>query len=107
MSSWGKIAHTVYGAGKIAAAAKHMTHKAGRVLRPQKEEDVFTMKKSTLIAIVAFLSAVAGALAAAFVYLRRREAELDEYEQLLFSEDFSHEEPQEDAQEDAAETEEI
>ena len=75
MSSWGKIAHTVYGAGKIAAAAKHMTHKAGRALRPQKEEDVFTMKKSTLIAIVAFLSAVAGALAAAFVYLRRREAE--------------------------------
>ena len=103
MSSWGKIAHTVYGAGKIAAAAKHMTHKAGRALRPQKEEDVFTMKKSTLIAIVAFLSAVA----AAFVYLRRREAELDEYEQLLFSEDFSHEEPQDDAVEDAAETEEI
>ena len=38
MSSWGKIAHTVYGAGKIAAAAKHMTHKAGRALRPQKDE---------------------------------------------------------------------
>ena len=29
----------------------------------------------------------------AYMYLRRREAELDEYEQLLFSEDFSHEEP--------------
>lgn len=50
------------------------------------------MKKSTLITIIVFLSAVVGALAAAFVYLRRREAELDEYEQLLFSEDFSHEE---------------
>ncbi|WP_367925650.1 hypothetical protein [uncultured Ruthenibacterium sp.] len=88
------IAHAVYGAGKLAAAAELTKHKAGRALRPKKE-DVFTMKKSTLIAIVAFLSAVAGALAAAFVYLRRREAELDEYEQLLFSEDFSHEEPDE------------
>ena len=34
-----------------------------------------------------------GALPADYMYLRRREAELDEYEQLLFSEDFSHEEP--------------
>lgn len=47
------------------------------------------MKKSTFVAIVAFLSAIAGALGAMFLYLRRREAELDEYEQLLFSEDFS------------------
>ncbi len=78
MSSFGKIAHAVYGAGQLVAAANHIKQKAGRALRPKKE-DVFTMKKSTLIAIVAFLSAVAGALAAAFVYLRRREAELDEY----------------------------
>lgn len=54
------------------------------------------MKKSTVAAIVALLAAVVGALVAAFVYLRRREAELDEYERLLFSEDFSHEEPEED-----------
>ena len=33
----------------------------------------------------------AGALGAAFFYLRRREEELDEYEQLLFSEDYSEE----------------
>lgn len=50
------------------------------------------MKKSSFLALFAFFSVVAGALAAAFMYLRRREAELDEYEQLLFSEDFSHEE---------------
>ena len=45
------------------------------------------MKKSTLVALIAVLSAVVGALGAMFLYLRRREAELDEYEQLLFSED--------------------
>ena len=38
------------------------------------------MKKSCLIAVIATLAAVAGALAAVAVYLRRREKELDEYE---------------------------
>lgn len=56
------------------------------------------MKKSCLIAVIATLAAVAGALAAVAVYLRRREKELDEYEQLLFSEDLDEEEaPAEDA----------
>ena len=45
------------------------------------------MKKSCLIAVVAVLAAVAGALGAVAVYLRRREKELDEYERLLFGED--------------------
>lgn len=45
------------------------------------------MKKSCLIAVVTALAAVAGALAAVAVYLRRREKELDEYERLLFSDD--------------------
>ena len=44
------------------------------------------MKKSCLIAVIATLAAVAGALAAVAVYLRR-EKELDEYERLLFGED--------------------
>lgn len=43
------------------------------------------MKKSTFGAILAFLFAAAGALTAAALYLRRREKELDEYEQLLYS----------------------
>ena len=43
------------------------------------------MKKSCLIAVIATLAAVAGALAAVAVYLRRREKELDEYERLLFA----------------------
>lgn len=91
-------------AGKALRAGKRAKRRANELLHPfatrthgvQKEETV-TMKKSTLVALVAFLSAVAGALAAMFVYLRRREKELDEYEQLLFSEEFSHEAPEEAA----------
>lgn len=45
------------------------------------------MKKSTFGAILAFLFAVAGALTAVALYLRRREKELDEYERLLYSDD--------------------
>ena len=44
------------------------------------------MKQSTFAAIIVFLAAATGALAAAWMYIRRREKELDEYEQLLFSE---------------------
>ena len=49
------------------------------------------MKNSTFAAILAFLAAAVGALVAAALYLRRREKELDEYEQLLYSEDFTDE----------------
>ena len=45
------------------------------------------MKKSCLIVVIATLAAIAGALSAVAVYLRRREKELDEYERLLFSDD--------------------
>ena len=62
------------------------------------------MKKSTFAAILAFLAAATGALAAAWMYIRRREKELDEYEQLLFSEDFNDEIEEDDvlAEEPAA-----
>ena len=49
------------------------------------------MKQSTFAAMLLFLAAASGALAAAWLYIRRREKELDEYEQLLFSEDFDEE----------------
>ena len=58
------------------------------------------MKQSTFAAIIVFLAAATGALAAAWMYIRRREKELDEYEQLLFSEDFD-EEPGEPAEAEA------
>ena len=63
------------------------------------------MKKSCLIAVVAVLAAVAGALGAVAVYLRRREKELDEYERLLFGEDKAEpaEAPADAPAEDAAE----
>lgn len=49
------------------------------------------MKHSTLVAILLFLAAAVGALTAAWLYIRRREKELDEYEQLLFSDEFDEE----------------
>lgn len=61
------------------------------------------MKKSCLIAVIATLAAVAGALAAVAVYLRRREKELDEYERLLFGEDtVAPAEAEDEAAEEAA-----
>ena len=78
--------------------------------RSPPENGVCPMKKSCLIAVIATLAAVAGALAAVAVYLHRREKELDEYERLLFGEDKAEtvepaaEQPAEDASaEDAAE----
>ena len=60
------------------------------------------MKKSCLVAVIAVLAAVAGALAAVALY--RREKELDEYERLLFGEDDAETvEPEEAAAEDEAE----
>lgn len=53
----------------------------------RKKECAEPMKKSCLIAVITTLAAVAGALVAVAVYLRRREKELDEYERLLFGED--------------------
>ena len=65
------------------------------------------MKKSCLVAVIAVLAAVAGALAAVALYLNRREKELDEYERLLFGEDDAEtvEPPEEAAAEDEAEAE--
>ncbi len=49
------------------------------------------MKKSTYITIIAVLSAIAGALVAVAIYLNRREKDLEEYEQMLFGEEFNDE----------------
>ena len=46
------------------------------------------MKKTTFGAVLAFLFAAAGALTAAALYRYHREKELDEYERLLFSDDY-------------------
>ncbi len=49
------------------------------------------MRKSTFGAVLAFLFAAAGALTAAAIYLYRREKELDEYERLLFNDEYEDE----------------
>ena len=62
------------------------------------------MKQSTFVALVLMLAAAVGALTAAWLYVRRREKELDEYEQLLVSEDLDEEDaPAEEAAAPAAE----
>ena len=75
-----------------------------------KKKGEFTMKKSTVVALLVFLSAVAGALVAGYCYLLKREKELDEYEQMLFSEEYEEddlpaadeaEEPKADEDEEA------
>ena len=64
------------------------------------------MKKSCLVAVIAVLAAVAGALAAVALYLNRREMALDEFECLLFGEgDAETVEPEEAAAEDETEAE--
>ena len=63
------------------------------------------MKQSTFVALVLMLAAGVGALTAAWLYVRRREKELDEYEQLLFSEEFSDTVPAPKAEEEPAEEE--
>ncbi|WP_235983205.1 phosphatase [Gemmiger gallinarum] len=60
------------------------------------------MKKSTFGAALAFLAAAAGVLTAVALYLRRREQELDEYEKLLFSDEYDDEEAEDDEQDDTA-----
>ena len=76
--------------GKAVSATvrlERLKKRAHKRLHPNKEEII--VKKSTFAAILAFIAAATGALVAAALYIRRREKELDEYEQLLFSEDFN------------------
>ena len=58
------------------------------------------MKKSTFGAVLLFLAAAVGVLTAVALYLRRREKELDEYEKLLFSDEYDDEDEADDDAED-------
>lgn len=68
--------------------ATELKEQAGRNNK-KKNEEGFHMKKSTGVALLVALATVAGVLGALYFYVLRRERELDEYEQLLFSEDFN------------------
>ena len=77
-------------ASNISESFENKTAKiSSSIKKTQTNREVVEMKKSTLIALFVALATVAGVLGALYVYVLRREKELDEYEQLLFSEDFS------------------
>lgn len=104
---------TVLGAGRAAAAgaagagllvgnmvgalrAKAANVSDNRQKKQKIAEGGIVMKKSTFVTLLVALAAIAGVLGALYFYVLRRERELDEYEQLLFSEDFNDELPDED-----------
>ena len=109
--AFGTAQKSVRGAGKAATAgaisaallagsvAKDIKNKAvefgDSVLdrKNKKTGEVIEMKKSTLVILLVALATVAGVLGALYFYVLRREKELDEYEQLLFSEDFNDDLP--------------
>ena len=76
-----------------------LKYKLSRRLYPARvKENEIVMKKSTFGAMVV-------GLAAGAIYLYRREKELDEYEKLLFSDEFNDSVPAEDKAEAEEETE--
>lgn len=46
------------------------------------------MKKSCIFGLIAFLAAVAGVVVAVMMYLKKKEKNLAEYEEMLYSEDY-------------------
>lgn len=80
----GKGAYTAY---QVVHAPKRIQKEVQRKLHPKKKEEI-TMRKSGFVAVIVFLAAAVGALLAAYMYLQRREKELDEYEKLLFGEEY-------------------
>ena len=46
------------------------------------------MKKSTIFALIAFAGAVIGALVAVAAYIKKKEENLKEYEEMLLNEDY-------------------
>ena len=95
------VSAAVGAAAVFGTQLKRELKKAGK-----KKKGEFTMKKSTIVALLVFLSAVAGALAAGYCYLLKREKELDEYEQMLFSEDYEEDDDAAPAMDDAEQPDE-
>ena len=53
-----------------------------------KDKEKYTMKKPCILGVVALLAAVAGALVAVALYLKKKEENLAEYEEMLYSDDY-------------------
>ena len=54
----------------------------------KNDKENYIMKKTCILGVIAFLAAVAGALVAVAVYLKKKEQNLAEYEEMLYSEDY-------------------
>ena len=89
----------------LANAGRSMVDSAtgmkDKVMYANQREDT-GMRRSTILALLVALATVAGVLGALYFYVLRRERELDEYEQLLFSEDFNDDLADEDAEAEAS-----
>lgn len=75
-------------AAKPAAAAKTESQPDTIRTNTENAKESTSMKKSTFWSLIAFLAAVCAAIAGVAYYLKKREAELEEYDDMLFNEDY-------------------
>ena len=73
---------------RIKAADSAEESPAMTVTENNNVKENTSMKKSTFWALIAFVAAVAAAVAGVAYYLKKREAELEEYDDMLFNEDY-------------------
>lgn len=91
----GSVLKVSFYTGKALFRPKHKRCKTQ--LKPKaplhRKGELPSMKKSFVFTVLAVFAALVGVLTAAYLHLRRREKELDEYENLLFSEEFNTQTP--------------
>ena len=73
---------------KPAPSAKAQSNPDTNPNNTENVKENTSMKKSTFWALIAFLAAVCAAIAGVAYYLKKREAELEEYDDMLFNEDY-------------------
>ena len=76
------------GAGKLSAVKRRDSAPSTENQSANNNKENTSMKKSTFWSLIAFLVAVCAAVAGILYYLKKREAELEEYDDMLFSEDY-------------------
>ena len=76
------------GTARLKSAAKAEQAPAPSETENKNVKENTSMKKSTFWALIAFLAAVCAAIAGVAYYLKKRDAELEEYDDMLFNEDY-------------------
>ena len=79
---------TSFISSKLAVKENRKPVPADPLNENKNDKENFTMKKTCILGVVAFLAAVAGALVAVALYLKKKEQNLAEYEEMLYSEDY-------------------